>query len=713
MLAWRRRDCARTRRVADGWSVAAIGWNCDVRIALVWHSVWGRPAISAAGSPPQLIVRRAAAWLLLAGIFFLGLREIASLRPHPVDASMTARTVFVVGVTDRQQLTPLDMDVLDSYSASVQFGAVSTRARYIGDCAAAGWTTLGAGRSASVGGLCDPQVRQQRVVDWPARVAAAAAHHGDAHLGTLASAIPSCIAAVGPGAALTAARPDGTLASYETVEQFLAGGLAPHCAITMIDAQGWANQIIASLVGRPHTLVIVTGIGHSPGSNDAHLQAIYVAGVTPAGWLTSRSTRRDGVVNLTDLSATLIHTANIRSQQHTTALDGNWFQARADRMTAAAAQHHLAAISALSDAAGRADLILVAAAGVLLGALIGSIRARRFRAAYWLAAAATMLPVAMALAGALPWYETYWPTFALCLVVVGWCTALTVVGMAVGERLSMSIGVVAAAFTAVFFTVDAALGAVMQPGSMFNSKPTNGGRWYGFGNVTFAVYAAATLVLMGYLAQRLDAASRRPAVMITMGIVGIGAIACDGWPSMGADFGGVLALTPAVVWLLCALSGIEIRWRGILVCGVLAVTLVAFISWLDWRRGPGAWSHLGNFVQRILNGDALDIISRKAAAAQDSLLSPLGLVAVIAGTVLWILIFRVLGPLFDNRETTRAVAIGILVVAVVGTLVNDGGVSIWTTITIAFTVTLAGSWIERISRQHRSLDNRTVSSPRH
>jgi len=114
-----------------------------------------------------------------------------------------------------------------------------------------------------------------------------------------------------------------------------------------------------------------------------------------------------------------------------------------------------------------------------------------------------------------------------------------------------------------------------------------------------------------------------------------------------------------------------------------------------------------------LNGDALDIISRKAAAAQDSLLSPLGLVAVIAGTVLWILIFRVLGPLFDNRETTRAVAIGILVVAVVGTLVNDGGVSIWTTITIAFTVTLAGSWIERISRQHRSLDNRTVSSPRH
>ena len=33
-----------------------------------------------------------------------------------------------------------------------------------------------------------------------------------------------------------------------------------------------------------------------------------------------------------------------------------------------------------------------------------------------------------------------------------------------------------------------------------NSRPVNGGGWYGFGNVTFAVCGAATLVLFGYLA---------------------------------------------------------------------------------------------------------------------------------------------------------------------------------------------------------------------
>jgi len=659
-------------------------------------------ASSRTRSPPQVTVKRLAAWLFLGLVLVLGLHWLSSRSQHPVDAPITGRTVFVVGVTDRQRLKPVDMDVMNSHPTSVQFGAVSTRARYIGDCAAAGWTTLGAGRRASVGGLCDPQVEQRRVTDWPARVAAAAAHHGDAHLGTLASAIPSCIAAVGPGAALAAARPDGTLSDYETVDQFLAAGLTPHCPVTIVDAQRRADRIISSLVARPHTVVIVTGIGPPAESNDAHLQAIYVAGTTPSGWLTSTSTRREGVVNLTDLTATLLHAASTAGLRQPAAVDGNLFHASPDQLTASAARDHLAAIRALSDAAGRADIILLIASGILVLALMATVHAGKFGVARWLAAAATMVPVAMVLTGALPWNQTYRPILVLCLSVASLCVTLTVLGVAASKRLNTSTGVVAAAFTVTILTVDAALGAVMQPGSMLNSKPTNGGRWYGFGNVTFAIYAGATLVLIGYLAERLCAANRKPSAIITMAIVGVGVVTCNGWPSMGADFGGVLALTPAVLWLICTLAGIKIRWPAALVCGAVAVALVAAISWLDWRRGPAARSHLGNFVQRILNGDAQDIIIRKAVATADSLLAPLGLVAVIAGTALWILIFRVLGPLFDNRETTRAVASAILLVAIVGTLVNDGGVSIWIAITVTFAVALGASWIEWLHRQNRS-----------
>jgi hypothetical protein len=333
--------------------------------------------------------------------------------------------------------------------------------------------------------------------------------------------------------------------------------------------------------------------------------------------------------------------------------------------------------------------------------------------ARWLAAVATMIPVAMVLAGALPWNETYRPILVLCLTVASLCVTLTIIGVAASKRLNTSIGVVAAAFTVTILTVDAALGAVMEPGSMLNSKPTNGGRWYGFGNVTFAIYAGATLVLIGYLAQRLDAANRKPAAIITMAIVGLGVVACDGWPSMGADFGGVLALTPAIIWLWCALAGVKIRWPTALISGAVAVALVALISWLDWRRGPAARSHLGNFVQRVLEGDAQDIIIRKAVSAAESLFAPLGLVAMIGGAALWILIFRVLGPLFDDRETTRAVALAILAVAVVGTLLNDGGVSIWITITVTFAAALGASWIEWLYQQDRSLDSYLAISDEH
>lgn len=144
--------------------------------------------------------------LLVLLAIFVGLRGLRALQPGPVVAAMPTGTVVVVGVTDRSSLTGSDRVLIDSHSSTVQFAAVSVRPRYIGDCAAAGWATLGAGRRTSVNGLCHPRVERQQITDWPQRLAAAAARHGDAALGTLALSIPGCVAAVGPRAALAAAR---------------------------------------------------------------------------------------------------------------------------------------------------------------------------------------------------------------------------------------------------------------------------------------------------------------------------------------------------------------------------------------------------------------------------------------------------------------------------------------------------------------------------
>src|SRR6266576_2920994 len=120
--------------------------------------------------PWPLSWRWVAALMVLLAIF-IGLRGLRALQPESVAAPMPTGTVVVVGVTDRSSLTGSDRVLIDSHSNTVQFAAVSVRPRYIGDCAAAGWATLGAGRRTSVNGLCHPRVERQQVTDWPRRLA--------------------------------------------------------------------------------------------------------------------------------------------------------------------------------------------------------------------------------------------------------------------------------------------------------------------------------------------------------------------------------------------------------------------------------------------------------------------------------------------------------------------------------------------------------------
>jgi hypothetical protein len=276
---------------------------------------------------------------------------------------------------------------------------------------------------------------------------------------------------------------------------------------------------------------------------------------------------------------------------------------------------------------------------------------------------------------------------------------LTALALLLGRLAQVPSIIAATALSVAAFTFDAALGAVMQPGSLLNSRPIFGLRWYGFGNVTFAAYATAGLLLAGYVAHRCLVANRRAAAVAAVGAIGFAIVLCEGWPTMGSDFGGVITLTPAVLWLMHALSGVKITWPKLLVIAGAALLLVAAISVLDWRRGPDQRSHLGNFVQRVLDGDALDVISRKAVASAETIVSPLGIGSLLIGVVLWIVIMTYVVPRISPDFTTvRATLIAALIVAILGTLLNDGGVSVWLTATAVVTTVMAWflfDWAQR------------------
>jgi hypothetical protein len=632
--------------------------------------------------PDQASARRGWRWVLLLlalGALFVGLRGIHALAEQPQESAIFTDQVVVVGVTGRTELTPADRAVLGTHLDDAQTGMVSIRARYVGDCAAAGWTTLGAGRRAAVGDLCAPEVQNGKVTEWAARQAAAAARRGDAQLGTLAGSVPGCVAAVGPGAALAAAKPDGSVAHYQSPEEFVAAGMQTQCPITLVDAGPLSDQIITQLADRKDITTIVTGVGPAAGSDDPSLQVIYRLGTTLPGWLTSASTRREGIVTLTDLTRTLI---DFGAPGSTVPVDGSPFAVYGADLTLDAIDAKIDSIAALSDAAPIGYLVLGLAGAVLFVIMVVDVLRGRFLLPKLILTFGGVLLAAMTLTGAVPWQNSGSPGLVVSLVVAAWSVTMTALSLFLGRLGQVPNIIAATALTVAAFTFDAALGSVMQPGSLINSRPIFGLRWYGFGNVTFAGYATAGLFLAGYVAHRCLVAGRRAAAVAAVGAIGFGIVICEGWPSMGSDFGGVIALTPAVLWLMLALSGVKITWPKLLVIAGSALLAVAVISVLDWLRGPDRRTHLGNFVQRIIDGDALDVISRKAVASAETIASIVGIGSLLIGVVLWIVIFRYVVPRVSSDFTTvRSALIAMLIVAIVGTLLNDGGIFVWLTVT--------------------------------
>lgn len=133
-----------------------------------------------------------------------------------------------------------------------------------------------------------------------------------------------------------------------------------------------------------------------------------------------------------------------------------------------------------------------------------------------------------------------------------------------------------------------------------------GARFYGLGNEGFAVLASAALLTLALLPIR----SRKAHVALAGG-VGIAILGIIVLPTLGADFGGGLSFLPALLVLLALLSRITLSWRKVALMLAVTVIFVAVVSVADWLRGPASWTHLGAFVQSVIDGHAWEIIARK------------------------------------------------------------------------------------------------------
>ncbi|MGV9325271.1 hypothetical protein [Streptosporangium sandarakinum] len=622
-------------------------------------------------------------------------------------------------------------------SASMSTRAVPPPGRSL-ICPVAGWLTVSAGqRAGAPGDDCAPPAVPQpgpdggaSVPDWSRLTAHNAAEVSYrpvlGQLGQLVADAGGKVAAAGPGAALAAADKTGNIGKYapsigglgdlapyrlvvaevpDLAEAWLQGRPGdggPPAALTdraRREAVAAADRGVGAILGQvpPGATVLLGGL--SDASPTAHLHVAVARGASPGGapyprgLLTAPSTRQDGLVTNTDLTATVIAILGLEAPN--TVVGHAWRSAGPVGGSAAATVDRLAdddlASEVLREVRGPffTGLVTVQILFYVLAAVAfrrGWGGSRALTAVRGVATVSGAIPVGIFLAQLVPWWSLPAPMAALVLTIVAVACVVAALALA-GPWRAHVLGplTVVAAITSLALLADVMTGSRLQVNAVGGYEPVTGGRFYGFGNIAFAIYSAGTILALAGIAQWLLPRGRRALALAVCVLYGGLAVFADGWPGWGADFGGVPAFLAGVAVLVVLLSGRRLSVAKAVLIGTAGVLAITVIAVADWLRPAEQRTHLGAFVQQVLDGEAWAVVTRKFGAMLGITVGnwPLTLLSLVALAFLFLVLDRpsrwgasALGRAYALAPALRAGLIGALVCALAGFLLNDSGIAI-------------------------------------
>ncbi|GAV95131.1 hypothetical protein ADENT20671_1912 [Actinomyces denticolens] len=613
-------------------------------------------------------------------------------------------------------------------------------------CPADGWLTLGAGSRARA---LPPGAASARAPRLPGRPGRGIRPGRLQRLrlrgppGALATALAEAgvpATAIGDTASLALAAEGGAATPGDSLEALLASGPSGLVLVDTAIGAATAEQRVTSLArsreavlaATPRARVVIVSVAdaESPGPQIGILPA---GTASPrgrdGGLLVGESTHQAGLIQLTDLAPTILAalTGSPRPGSASARMTGSAL-ALPDSPPPSAGVTDSAgarAVSRLADDALRARashlstipsalLIIVASGALALTAALALRRPRPPRAPAALRAtalAASCLPLAALLSGAIPWWRAGAsagePSSAAVAAAVA---SILVIGGALAGFVALAARAVdaarpvrpvrpaglVAALTASAWLLDAALGAPLALNGALGMDTVVAGRFYGMSNTGFAIASAALVIALAALRPIMPEGRGWTVGMVAL--AGGGALVLDGAPWLGADLGGALTLAPVLVVLAVALVAPRPNGRGRLRpalgagAGMLAVG--AILAGLDLTRPADRRTHLGRFAADLTDGSAWSTLGRKAGALVAPFLSSalalaalaVGLIAVVGAAwwgarerrawregrsaYQWLAAGSATAP---HRVRPALAGLGVLVV--VETLLNDSGPS--------------------------------------
>jgi hypothetical protein len=436
--------------------------------------------------------------------------------------------------------------------------------------------------------------------------------------------------------------------------------------------------------------------------------------------LGSRSTRQDGMVQTTDLLPTVLSVAGaavpagavgsriVAVQPGGSSLER--YEKLLDLDQAATAMHDVVPIFFLGLLA--AQLVLYLLATVLLRRDVGGTasRTRMLTTLQVLAVIFACVPAATFVANLAPWWRADSPGAAVSLLVLGIAVAFAAVAL-LGpwrRRLLGPMGAVGA-ITALVLAADVLTGSHLMLSSLMGVQPVVGGRFYGFSNPGFALFATGALLAAVAVADRLVARGQPRHAAAAVAVIGLVALVVDGAPPLGADFGGPPAIIPAFAVLAMLVSGTRVTWRRAVLIAAIAVVVVLGIAVLDWLRPLEDQTHLGRFVQTVLDGGLWSVIGRKLAQNAQILLRPVTallpfavgfVVLVLARPVRWGV--RPLQEAYDRAPVLRSGLIAFGVLVGIGFLMNDSGTvipGVAATVALPLLIAVGATALQRVDQE--------------
>ncbi|GGM07167.1 hypothetical protein ACFFX1_27535 [Dactylosporangium sucinum] len=589
----------------------------------------------------------------------VGLLGIVALIPRPAadPVAPAADYVIVVGVAGLRwdDVNPDDTPTMWQLAQAGSIGALSVRSARRVTCAGDGWLTLGAGNFAiytagAVTPTCPPLsvAIEPDAPDKPGALlpdqADVVARNRNLHWGARPGALAEgvrCTTAIGPGAAVAAARPYGRVDRYaDGVDE----GLLSACALTLVDAgqidgggaadragdARRADAVLASVMaGRPERAVVVlAGLSDLDATGRLHVAIAQGPGYT-GGWLTSPSTSRPGYVQVVDLAPTALSALD-------RPIPGKLFAGGAASMTAGRPADLAAAVDDLADADREASIqrrvgsnfftgLVIAELLIFLAAVPLLRRARRpggpqsytptpkwlQRCAEVLLLAASLAVPAALVADLLPWWRWSWPGLMFGGVTLGVLAVATFVLAYITAR-SRAIaplgGVATIAALAVAF--DVLTGSRLQLNGVAGYSAVVGGRYAGVGVIGLGLLVTGVLLGGAALAQRFER-RWRPFVIAVVGAVGMVVI---GSPYLGADASGAVALTAGVCVAAAMAVGGWLTITRLLWALAAALVVTTGFAVLDLFRPEEQRSSVGRLLVWTQDGTA-GFIARRIGEA--------------------------------------------------------------------------------------------------